>query len=49
MTDLQPVPGIPALKIGDTLVIGDLHIGVEATAFSFSAFSRRMAFQSSAE
>ncbi|AGI85058.1 phosphoesterase [Candidatus Methanomethylophilus alvi Mx1201] len=30
MTDLQPVPGIPALKIGDTLVIGDLHIGVEA-------------------
>lgn len=26
----QPVPGIPALKIDDTLVIGDLHIGVEA-------------------
>ncbi len=28
--DLQPVPGIPALRMGDTLVIGDLHIGVEA-------------------
>lgn len=27
---IQPVPGIPALKIDDTLVIGDLHIGVEA-------------------
>ena len=30
MADIQPVPGIPALKIDDTLVIGDLHIGVEA-------------------
>ena len=27
---IQPVPGIPALKVDDTLVIGDLHIGVEA-------------------
>lgn len=27
---IQPVPGIPALRIDDTLVIGDLHIGVEA-------------------
>ena len=30
MTDIQPIPGIPALGVGDTLVIGDLHIGVEA-------------------
>ncbi len=30
MTDIQPVPGIPALKMGNSLVIGDLHIGVEA-------------------
>jgi len=28
--DVQPVPGIPALRIDDALVIGDLHIGVEA-------------------
>lgn len=28
--DLQPVPDFPALKMDDTLVIGDLHIGVEA-------------------
>ena len=27
---IQPVPGIPALKVDETLVIGDLHIGVEA-------------------
>lgn len=27
---IQPIPGIPALKIDDSLVIGDLHIGVEA-------------------
>lgn len=27
---IQPVPDIPALKIDDALVIGDLHIGVEA-------------------
>ena len=30
MTDLQPVYGIPALKAGNCLVIGDLHIGVES-------------------
>lgn len=30
MSDIQPVPGIPALGVDDTLVIGDLHIGVEA-------------------
>lgn len=30
MTDIQPIPGIPALGVDDTLVIGDLHIGVEA-------------------
>ena len=28
--DLQPVPGVPALRMGRNLVIGDLHIGVEA-------------------
>lgn len=28
--ELQPIPGHPALKMGDVLVIGDLHIGVEA-------------------
>lgn len=28
--DLQPVPGVPALRMGDSLVIGDLHIGIEA-------------------
>ncbi len=27
---IQPVPGIPALRVDETLVIGDLHIGVEA-------------------
>lgn len=27
---IQPVPGIPALKIDGNLIIGDLHIGVEA-------------------
>jgi putative SbcD/Mre11-related phosphoesterase len=27
---IQHVPGIPALKVDETLVIGDLHIGVEA-------------------
>ncbi len=30
MTDIQPVYGIPALKVGNCLVIGDLHIGVES-------------------
>ena len=30
MTDIQPVYGIPALTVGDTLVIADLHIGVES-------------------
>jgi len=28
--DLQPVPGIPALRVEEYLIIGDLHIGVEA-------------------
>ncbi|MDD3378453.1 MAG: metallophosphoesterase [Candidatus Methanomethylophilaceae archaeon] len=28
--DLQPVPGIPALRAEEYLIIGDLHIGVEA-------------------
>jgi uncharacterized protein len=27
--DIQPVPGIPALKMDGCLIIGDLHIGVE--------------------
>ena len=27
MTEIQPIYGIPALMIGCTLVIGDLHIG----------------------
>ncbi|MCQ2079382.1 MAG: metallophosphoesterase [archaeon] len=27
---IQPVPGIPALRVEDSLIIGDLHIGVEA-------------------
>ena len=29
MNDIQPVHGAPALRVGNTLVIGDLHIGVE--------------------
>ena len=29
MIDIQPVHGVPALRVGNTLVIGDLHIGVE--------------------
>lgn len=28
--DIQPVFGIPALKVGSALVIGDMHIGVES-------------------
>lgn len=28
--ELQPVPGVPALRMDDALVIGDLHIGVES-------------------
>lgn len=28
--EIQPVFGIPALKVGSALVIGDLHIGVES-------------------
>lgn len=28
--DLQPVPGIPALRADEYLIIGDLHIGVES-------------------
>ena len=30
MTEIQPVYGIPALKVENCLVIGDLHIGVES-------------------
>lgn len=30
MTDIQPVYGSPALTVGNALVIGDLHIGVES-------------------
>ena len=30
MIDIQPIHDIPALKIGNTVVIGDLHIGVES-------------------
>ena len=30
MTDIQPVYGSPALTVGNTLVIADLHIGVES-------------------
>ena len=30
MIDIQPVIGIPALRNGNILVIGDLHIGVES-------------------
>ena len=30
MTELLPVPGIPALRMDECLVITDLHIGVEA-------------------
>ena len=30
MTEIQPIYGIPALMVGCTLVIGDLHIGVES-------------------
>lgn len=30
MTDIQPVYGIPALMVDYTLVIGDLHIGLES-------------------
>lgn len=28
--DIQPVFGIPALKVGSALVVGDMHIGVES-------------------
>ncbi len=30
MTPMQPVCGVPALNIGNCMVIGDLHIGVES-------------------
>ena len=30
MTEIQPVYDIPALKVENCLVIGDLHIGVES-------------------
>lgn len=30
MTEIQPIPDVPALRIDDAMVIGDLHIGVEA-------------------
>ena len=28
--DIQPVYGVPALRVDDTYIIADLHIGVEA-------------------
>ncbi len=28
--EIQPLPGVPALRVDDALVIGDLHIGVES-------------------
>ncbi len=34
MTDIQPVYGIPALRVDNTLVIADLHIGVESHLMS---------------
>ena len=34
MTEIQPVHGIPALRVGTTLVIADLHIGLEAQLVS---------------
>ena len=30
MADIQPIYGIPALKVNDIMVISDLHIGVES-------------------
>ena len=30
MIDIQPVMGVPALRNGNILIIGDLHIGVES-------------------
>lgn len=30
MADIQPIYGVPALKVNDILVISDLHIGVES-------------------
>ncbi|MBR5999066.1 MAG: phosphoesterase, partial [Candidatus Methanomethylophilaceae archaeon] len=34
MTDIQPVHGLPALRVGNALVIADLHIGLEAQLVS---------------
>ena len=34
MTDIQPVYGIPALRVDNALVVADLHIGLEAQLIS---------------
>ena len=34
MTDIQPIHGIPALRVGSIMVIADLHIGLEAQLIS---------------
>ena len=34
MTDIQPVHGIPALRVDNALVVADLHIGLEAQLMS---------------
>lgn len=34
MTEIQPVYGVPALRVGNALVIADLHIGLEAQLMS---------------
>ena len=34
MTDIQPIHGIPALRVDNALVIADLHIGLEAQLVS---------------
>lgn len=46
MTEIQPVYGIPALMVDFTLVIGDLHIGVEShlrkKGFHLTSHTRNM-------
>ena len=34
MTEIQPIYGIPALRVDSNLVIADLHIGVESHLMS---------------
>ena len=34
MTDIQPIHGIPALRVDNAMVIADLHIGLEAQLIS---------------